>query len=64
MEVCVGLPNLLQHFDIQTEMGDGERVRIFLHPREAETLITPILAKVAVHGVILQKSLKDRTKLC
>ena len=89
VKIGVRLPNLLQHCNIQTELGFfylcpfldlkfdqtiafsltndhltfkrtlpqlvyDEIVCVILESFEAESLISPILSKVAIHGVILK----------
>lgn len=56
VEVCIGLPYFLQHLHIETELINGQRMGILLHPRETQPLVSPILTKVAIHRVVLKQS--------
>ena len=53
VKVRVRLPDLLQHLDVQAEVVDGQGVGVLPQPGEAEAFVTPVLAEVAVHRVIL-----------
>ena len=54
VKVGVRFPYLLQHLDVETEMRDGQRVRVLLDARETQAIVAPVLAEVAVHGVVLK----------
>ena len=54
VEIRVRLPDLLQHLDVQAELIRLQLVSVVLpQAREAETFVPPVLAEVAVHGVVL-----------
>jgi hypothetical protein len=53
-ECSTWFPDLLQHLDVQAELICLELVSIVLaEAGKAETLIPPVLAEVAIHGVVL-----------
>ncbi len=53
VEISVWLPDLLQHLDVEAQVVDGERVGVLVQTGEAEALVAPVLAEVAVHRIIL-----------
>ena len=54
MEEGVGLPDLLQHLHIKTELVDIDVVGGHLQPFERQPCVTPVLAKITVHGIVLE----------
>ena len=52
MKIRIGLPDLFQHLDVEAQVADGQRMRVLLHAREAQPLVSPVLTEVAIHGIV------------